>query len=301
MEFPAAHRSPPAWYALSGGGSARPQSVQRSDLGYARPGLHLEAHGRETRAHRHARCATGSSEPSCCCSAATPPVTTVARTSRSPRRCWRKSSARHGVSHGEALIHIGTISSLGRTAPTHSASCFSPGSATTGAAGATSHRRRRRDAVHAVVRRGRRAAGVHPRVDRQPADAIGRLGGAHQGVVHAGSTTPPTARSPGILSISYLVGDALARQQMGMLIERGYGWRALFLFAAIVAGGDAARRICCCCASRASTRVTRRRTRIRSICSPPRNRGRRASARCSRRCCAAARSCSFACCRSPAQ
>jgi sugar phosphate permease len=40
----------------------------------------------------------------------------------------------------------------------------------------------------------------------------------------------------GILSISYLVGDALARQQMGMLIEHGYGWRALFAFAAIVAG-----------------------------------------------------------------
>jgi len=40
----------------------------------------------------------------------------------------------------------------------------------------------------------------------------------------------------GILSISYLVGDALARQQMGMLIEHGYGWRALFVFAALVAG-----------------------------------------------------------------
>jgi MFS transporter, OPA family, glycerol-3-phosphate transporter len=40
----------------------------------------------------------------------------------------------------------------------------------------------------------------------------------------------------GILSISYLVGDALARQQMGLLIGRGYGWRAVFLFAAIVAG-----------------------------------------------------------------
>src|SRR5437868_12483811 len=39
----------------------------------------------------------------------------------------------------------------------------------------------------------------------------------------------------GILSISYLVGDAAARQQMGMLIERGYGWRSLFVFAAIVA------------------------------------------------------------------
>ncbi len=40
----------------------------------------------------------------------------------------------------------------------------------------------------------------------------------------------------GILSVSYLVGDALARQQMGVLIEHGYGWRALFVFAALVAG-----------------------------------------------------------------
>jgi OPA family glycerol-3-phosphate transporter-like MFS transporter len=40
----------------------------------------------------------------------------------------------------------------------------------------------------------------------------------------------------GILSISYLVGDALARQQMGLLIQHGYGWRSLFVFAAIVAG-----------------------------------------------------------------
>jgi sugar phosphate permease len=39
----------------------------------------------------------------------------------------------------------------------------------------------------------------------------------------------------GILSISYLVGDALARQQMGLLIAHGYGWRALFVFAAVVA------------------------------------------------------------------
>jgi sugar phosphate permease len=40
----------------------------------------------------------------------------------------------------------------------------------------------------------------------------------------------------GILSISYFVGDALARQQMGMLIAHGYGWRALFVFAGAVAG-----------------------------------------------------------------
>lgn len=36
----------------------------------------------------------------------------------------------------------------------------------------------------------------------------------------------------GILSISYLVGDAAARQWMGMLIERGFGWQTLFYFAA---------------------------------------------------------------------
>src|SRR6201998_916663 len=40
----------------------------------------------------------------------------------------------------------------------------------------------------------------------------------------------------GILSISYLVGDAAARQQMGMLIGHGYGWGGLFVVAAIVAG-----------------------------------------------------------------
>ena len=40
----------------------------------------------------------------------------------------------------------------------------------------------------------------------------------------------------GILSISYLVGDAAARQWMGMLIDHGHGWRALFYFAAAVSG-----------------------------------------------------------------
>jgi sugar phosphate permease len=40
----------------------------------------------------------------------------------------------------------------------------------------------------------------------------------------------------GVLSISYLVGDAAARQSMGMLIQHGFGWRLLFYFAAAVAG-----------------------------------------------------------------
>jgi OPA family glycerol-3-phosphate transporter-like MFS transporter len=40
----------------------------------------------------------------------------------------------------------------------------------------------------------------------------------------------------GILSISYLVGDAAARQSMGWLLAQGFGWRALFIYAAAVAG-----------------------------------------------------------------
>lgn len=36
----------------------------------------------------------------------------------------------------------------------------------------------------------------------------------------------------GILSLSYLVGDAAARQSMGVLIEHGFGWQTLFYFAA---------------------------------------------------------------------
>ena len=40
----------------------------------------------------------------------------------------------------------------------------------------------------------------------------------------------------GILSLSFLIGDAVARQSMGALIHQGYGWRALFYFASAVAG-----------------------------------------------------------------
>jgi OPA family glycerol-3-phosphate transporter-like MFS transporter len=40
----------------------------------------------------------------------------------------------------------------------------------------------------------------------------------------------------GILSLSFLVGDAVARGWMGWLIAQGYGWRPLFYLAAVVAG-----------------------------------------------------------------
>ena len=38
----------------------------------------------------------------------------------------------------------------------------------------------------------------------------------------------------GILSLSYLIGDAIARQSMGFLIHKGFGWRSLFVYAASV-------------------------------------------------------------------
>jgi OPA family glycerol-3-phosphate transporter-like MFS transporter len=38
----------------------------------------------------------------------------------------------------------------------------------------------------------------------------------------------------GILSLSYLVGDAVARQTMGVLIGHGYSWQTLFCYAAAV-------------------------------------------------------------------
>jgi sugar phosphate permease len=40
----------------------------------------------------------------------------------------------------------------------------------------------------------------------------------------------------GVLSVSFLVGDAAARQSMAVLLRHGVGWRGLFFFAAAVAG-----------------------------------------------------------------
>lgn len=40
----------------------------------------------------------------------------------------------------------------------------------------------------------------------------------------------------GVLSVSYLIGDAVAREWMGSLLAAGYGWRTLFYLGAAVAG-----------------------------------------------------------------
>jgi sugar phosphate permease len=57
----------------------------------------------------------------------------------------------------------------------------------------------------------------------------------------------------GILSISYLMGDAVARQCMGALIEHGFEWQALFYFAAAVTGVLYLANLCFLRESRAET------------------------------------------------
>jgi len=104
----------------------------------------------------------------------------------------------------------------------------------------------------------------------------------------------------GILSISYMIGDAAARQQMGMLIERGYGWRALFLFAAIAAAVWFT--ACLLWLRESRTELGHPEAKPNPLnCLPPHTRGRQVSARCCCRCCAAGRFCWFVCCPSPAR
>jgi len=97
----------------------------------------------------------------------------------------------------------------------------------------------------------------------------------------------------GILSISYLVGDAAARQWMGMLIQHGYGWRALFYFAAAVVGVFLLLNFLFLRESR-SKQASARPNPIRSTCSRNRNPAPKAWRNCCGPCSAAARSSWFA-------
>jgi len=142
---------------------------------------------------------------------------------------------RHGIRHGEALIHIGTMSSLGIAA-------YALGKLfLTGLGDYWGGRR------NFLIGVGGAAAftllfGLSGSL---PVFTLAWIGNRlTQSVGWAGLIKVSSKWFDyssyglilGILSVSYLVGDALARQQMGMLIERGYGWRALFVFAAVVAG-----------------------------------------------------------------
>jgi sugar phosphate permease len=142
---------------------------------------------------------------------------------------------RHGVSHADALVHIGTMSSLGVLA-------YALGKLfLTGLGDYWGGRRNFLIGVGgATLFTLLFAAG-----GAFPVFTLAWLGNRlTQSVGWAGLIKVSSkwfnyssyGSIIGILSVSYLVGDALARQQMGMLIERGYGWRALFVFAAIVAG-----------------------------------------------------------------
>ena len=64
-----------------------------------------------------------------------------------------------------------------------------------GRAAQLSHRRGRRRAFHLLFGLAGGAAAVHARLDRQPPDAVARLGRARSRCPPSGSTTPPTARS----------------------------------------------------------------------------------------------------------
>ena len=141
---------------------------------------------------------------------------------------------RHGVSHGEAIIRIGSVSSLGVAA-------YALGKLfLTGLGDYWGGRRNFLIGVGgAAVFTLMFAAG-----GSMPLFTVAWIGNrltqslGWAGLIKVSSkwfNYSSYGSIIGILSISYLVGDALARQQMGVLIGHGYGWRAVFLFAAIVA------------------------------------------------------------------
>ena len=141
---------------------------------------------------------------------------------------------RHGVSHGDALIRIGSVSSLGIAA-------YAVGKLfLTGLGDYWGGRRNFLIGVGgAAVFTLMFAAG-----GSMPIFTVAWIGNrltqslGWAGLIKVSSKWfdySSYGSIIGILSISYLVGDALARQQMGVLIGHGYGWRAVFLFAASVA------------------------------------------------------------------
>jgi sugar phosphate permease len=142
--------------------------------------------------------------------------------------------ARHGISHGDALKHIGTISSLGVLA-------YALGKLfLTGLGDYWGGRRNFLIGVGGATLFTLlfAAGGTLPLftaawVGNRLTQSIGWAG-----LIKVSSRWfdySSYGTIIGILSISYLVGDALARQQMALVIAHGYGWRALFVFAAIVA------------------------------------------------------------------
>src|SRR5215469_495289 len=141
---------------------------------------------------------------------------------------------RHGLSHGEALIRIGTLTSLGVAA-------YALGKLfLTGLGDYWGGRRNFLIGVGgaaAFTLLFASGAGLPVFTLAWTANRLTQSVG-WAGLIKVSSkwfNYSSYGSIAGLLSISYLVGDALARQQMAMLLAHGYGWRALFVFAGIVA------------------------------------------------------------------
>jgi sugar phosphate permease len=143
--------------------------------------------------------------------------------------------ARHGIPHDRAIVEIGTMSSLGVFA-------YALGKPLLGGLGDFWGGRRNfliGLAGAAVFTAACAATGALPVL--MVAWIGNRLtqSGAWAGLIKISSRWFDYSSHGtiiGILSVSYLIGDAVAREAMGVLIHHGAGWRTVFYFAAAVAG-----------------------------------------------------------------
>jgi sugar phosphate permease len=142
--------------------------------------------------------------------------------------------AKHGVSHDRAIVQIGTMSSLGVLA-------YALGKPFLGGLGDFWGGRRNfliGLAGAAIFTALFAATGTLPILTTAWIGNRLIQSGAWAGLIKVSSKWfdySSYGTIIGILSISYLIGDAGARAAMGMLIERGVGWRGVFYFAAAVA------------------------------------------------------------------
>ena len=89
----------------------------------------------------------------------------------------------------------------------------------------------RRGRLHVRPRAGGLAAGLHAGLVRQPADPVAGLAGDDQDHV-AMVLVFGYGTVMGVISLSFLFGDAAARAFIGWLIDAGLGWRGVFWVAA---------------------------------------------------------------------
>ena len=128
-----------------------------------------------------ARCGYNKARSSRCCSPATGRFTSAEPICPSAHRSSSMSSTRHGVSHDDAIVRIGTISSLGVLA-------YALGKLFLGGLGdywggrvSFLDRTCGRHDLYFAIRSGGHHSPLHGRLVREPPDAVDRLGGSHQG------------------------------------------------------------------------------------------------------------------------